>query len=274
MKLGVVGCGNMGGTMVRRWLKMGLVQANEVIAATRTEREAETVRKDLGVSCVTDPATAIAGRGLVLLAIKPQQVADVLPPLAGVIPRGQIWLSVLAGTPRQRIESLLSGGLDAPESAGVEVVRLMPNTPARIGLGVTAACFGEQIAADSKLQVQSLLAALGAVVEIPESQMDNFSAIAGSGPAYVFLFLEALAEEARARGFDADAAQTIANAMVRGAIGLAQDDGRAPALLRREVTSPKGMTEAAIKVLMERDWPGHLREAIGAAASRGAELAG
>ena len=150
----------------------------------------------------------------------------------------------------------------------------MPNTPARIGLGVTAVSFGEEIAADRRQQVLDLLSALGAVVQIPEVQMDGFAAIAGSGPAYVFLMLEALAAEAEARGFEPAVARTMASQMVRGAVGLAQEDGRDPALLRREVTSPKGMTEAALAVLYQRDWPGHLREAIGAAARRGAELAG
>jgi len=177
-----------------------------------------------------------------------------------------VWLSILAGLSRQKVARLLNDR--------VEVVRLMPNTPARIGLGATAVCFGPATAEPDRQRVLRLLSALGQVLEIPESSMDVFTAIAGSGPAYVFLFMEALADAGQALGLEIDVARALASQMVQGAAGLAVADGRAPGELRREVTSPGGTTEAALKVLVERDWPAHVREAVTAAARRSAEMAG
>ena len=265
MKLGVVGCGHMASVMVERWLDVGSVAANQVRAATATEAEAQLVRQRLGIACSAQAAGAIMGCDVVLLAIKPQQIETVLPPLVPHVPPGQIWLSVLVGTPRERIEGLLG---NRPR-----VVRVMPNTPARVGLGATAVCLQAELQAEEQAMVMELLGALGAVFPMVESQINGFTAVAGSGPAYVFLMMETLAAAAQAHGFDVQTARHMAVQMVRGAAALADQDGDDPGHLRRQVTSKGGTTEAAIGVLMARQWPAILTEAVQAAAARGVELA-
>lgn len=265
MKLGIVGCGHMASVMVRRWLDADLIAAADVIAATRTEEEAVTVRRRLGVACGTKASAAVVGRDLVLLAIKPQQVELVLPPLAAAVPREQIWMTVLVGTPRNRLAALLG---DRPRFA-----RVMPNTPARVGAGATAVSFDPDLNAHERAQLNRLLGAMGAVFEMPEDQINGFAAVAGSGPAYVFLMMEALQRAAMESGFEAEMARQMAVHVVRGAAALADDDGGDPGHLRRQVTSEGGTTAAALAVLLARQWPSDLVAAIAAAAQRGAELA-
>lgn len=266
MRVGVVGCGHMASVMVSRWLDLGLLQAEQLSAATATELEAAAVRERLGIACSARAADAIVGCDLVLLAIKPQQVNAVLPAVAAHVPPGQIWLSVLAGTLQERIAALLD---HRPR-----VVRVMPNTPAAVGLGATAVCLHDRLQPEERDLILQLLAGLGEVFPMDEAQLNGFIAVAGSGPAYLFLMLESLQAYAKEQGFDGESARRMAVQMVRGAAALADQDGGDPGRLRRLVTSRGGTTEAAIGVLMARQWPEILTDAMTAAAKRGAELAG
>ena len=162
MKLAVLGCGRMATAMVRRWLATDLLQSEEVSAATRSETSAARVRQDLSIACGTDIDAMVAQAETVLLAIKPQQLQAVLATL-NVAPRAdQMWLSVLAGTTRHQLRALLG---PAPH-----IVRLMPNTPAAIGLGVTAVCADRNLDANMRRTLTTWLEALGTVVELEEER--------------------------------------------------------------------------------------------------------
>lgn len=264
IRIGILGCGKMARAMAARWLAEGACTRDDLRACTASAAGAQIVRDHLGIECGTSAADALEGADLVLLGIKPQQLADALPGLATLARPGQTWLSLLAGTPTHVLEDGL------PQ--GISVVRCMPNTPARVGQGVLALCPGAHATAAAIDTARRLLTPLGRVVDVAEPQMDTFTAVAGCGPAYVLLFLEALAQAARDVGFAADDAQAVALQVVLGTAELARRDGRNPEVLRAEVTSKGGVTQAAIAVLEGQGWPGTLVQAVKAGVARSAEL--
>ena len=265
MKMGILGCGKMAGAMLERWLQTGQVDAANVRAVTRSRASAARVHQHYGVAAGTDTGQLLDWADVILLGIKPQQVAAVAPTWRAHVRPDQVWLSVLAGTTSARLRALLGGG--AP------VVRLMPNTPVRLGLGATAVVWPPDFPADQRAALTTLLADLGDVVPLQEDRIDAFTAIAGSGPAYVFLFVESLTAAAVRLGFGLEEARTMALGVVRGATQLAAEDGRDPAILRAEVTSPGGMTQAALAVYEEMGWTAVTATATQAAVDRAAELA-
>ncbi len=265
-ELGIVGCGRMAGAMLSRWLQTGALRANEVIAANATAAEATDVRARYGVYATERASEPIERARIVLLGIKPQQIDLVLPSLAAHIQAGQVWISMLAGVPLRRLRELLG-----PKPV---LIRIMPNQPARLGCGVTGVATEAGLSEATRQATRDLLADLGDVIELDEERLDAFAAIAGSGPAYVYLFLEALTQAAEALGFEADTAHAMALQTLRGAAALASETGSVPASLRRDVTSPGGTTEAALQVFESRDWRGTVEAATAAAVARAADLAG
>lgn len=263
-RIGIVGCGKMARAMAARWLALDTCEAGELSACTATAAGAQTVSELLGIPCGTDSAAVVAAADLVVLGIKPQQLASTLPTLAASARPGQVWLSMLAGIPTRTLEAGLP--------PGVAVVRCMPNTPARLGQGVVAMCAGSAAGPQAVAEVRSLLEPLGRVVDVAESQMDAFTAVAGCGPAYVLLFLQALGEAAQAVGFSAEEARAVALQVVLGSAELARVDGRPVETLRAEVTSKGGVTQAAIAVLQAADWPAILVRAVRAGVERSIEL--
>lgn len=261
MRVGIVGCGKMARAIADRWLQAGVVQRSDLQASTSRAESAAEVQTTLGIACDTDAARAVTGADVVLLACKPQQAEAVVALASKAAKPGQIWLSVLAGIPTAKLAAWLPDG--------VTVLRAMPNTPVRLGLGVVALCGGT--AADRQA-VQGLLQPLGQVVEVEEPRFDAFTAIAGCGPAYVFRFLEALQAAAEQQGFDPDTAQSLALQVAEGSLALARQAGRPAAELRAEVTSKGGMTEAALAHLAAVGWAEALGTAVEAARARGEAL--
>jgi pyrroline-5-carboxylate reductase len=257
----VVGFGNMGQALVRGWLAKG--RGASSIRIVEPAAAARAVARDLGVA-VED---GVGAADVVVLAFKPNQLADVLPRCGAAVRSRAVFLSIAAGKTLAEIRKGLGGD--------VGVVRAMPNTPAAIGRGMTALVAN---AAASRVQRDlcgELLAAVGAVAWLDdERHMDAVTAISGSGPAYVFLLIECIEHAAIELGLDATLAKQLALATVAGASAYAADAREAPAELRRRVTSPNGTTQAALDVLTAE--PG-MREllvrATRAAADRSRELA-
>ena len=259
----LLGCGKMGSAMLSGWLDSGL----------RPE-----------MVWVTDPhpsdwLTGLASDGLhlndplpespaiVLVAVKPQMMADALPTLKKLGNGDTIFLSVAAGTTIKYYEDTL--GAQTP------VIRSIPNTPAAIGRGITAIIGNENITEDGLQLAEALLSAIGQTVRLQsEDQMDAVTAVSGSGPAYVFHLIETLAAAGEAQGLPTNLAMTLAKATVGGAGQLAEDSDEDPAQLRVNVTSPAGTTAAALEVLMDADtgFPALLNKAVKAATERSKEL--
>ena len=204
----------------------------------------------------------------VILAIKPQMADAVLPALAGRLPEGAVILSIMAGRP--------VAGMRQAIGRAPAVVRAMPNTPAAIGQGMTVAFAGPGVTGAQRSLCDALLAAVGEVAWVDdEDLMDRVTPISGSGPAYVFLLAELLEQAGIAEGIPPALARKLARQTVSGAGALLAASNEDAAELRKAVTSPKGVTERALAVLMaETAWPATIGEAIRQAAARSRELAG
>ncbi|RMD47612.1 MAG: pyrroline-5-carboxylate reductase [Alphaproteobacteria bacterium] len=259
----LVGCGRMGGALLAGWLERG-VRPDAVWVREPNPSDWLRARAGEGVHLGEEPPEPPA---VVVLAVKPQAMGAVLPEVRAV-GADTLVLSIAAGTPIATFEAAFG--------AGQPIVRAMPNTPAAIGRGVTAIVGNRAAGARELALAEALMAAVGKVVRLAEeSQMDAVTAVSGSGPAYVFLLIEALAAAGAAEGLEPELALELARATVAGAAALAEQADEPPAALREAVTSPGGTTEAALRVLMApgEGLPDLMRRAVAAAAGRSRELA-
>lgn len=264
----LVGCGKMGGALLRGWLRCG-IGVDDVHVVDPVE-ESRSLARELGVSW-SGSADALPGGiapGVVVFAVKPQITDGVAPAYAKFAGPGAVFLSIAAGRPIAYFEDRL--GKDA------SIVRAMPNTPAAIGRGISVACANRRVGGDGRSACDELLAAVGEVAWVEdEGLLDAVTATSGSGPAYVFLLVECLAEAGVKAGLPPDLAMRLARATAAGAGELAHGSEEAPSELRRNVTSPGGTTAAALDVLMADDGMGRLlTRAVAAATRRSRELAG
>ncbi|SMH45023.1 pyrroline-5-carboxylate reductase [Rathayibacter oskolensis] len=269
--IAVLGLGSMGGAILTGLLAPG-VHVEGGVRVTNREASKAALWHDHPVvtafATADDPEAnrrAVEGASVVLVAVKPHMVPDVLDEIAEALAPGTVVVSVAAGVTVETFERHL------PES--VAVLRSMPNTPAVVGRAVTGLSAGTRSSADDLDLVRRLFRTVGEVVEVPESQLDALSTISGSGPAYVFLLIEQLTRAAIDKGFTPEQAATMVNGTFLGAAELLVDSGEDPAELRRRVTSPNGTTERAIAVLQEADLASLFTRATDAALARARELA-
>jgi pyrroline-5-carboxylate reductase len=264
----LVGGGKMGGAMLRGWLDGGM-QPGQVTVVDPNDASAAAMRA-LGVTvcgAAGEVPDAFAPE-VIIVAVKPQVIDDVLPHYRRFARPEAVFLSIAAGKTLANFASHL--GDDAA------VVRAMPNTPAAIGRGMIVGCPNAHVKAGQKDLCHALLRAIGEVAWVDdEGLIDAVTGTSGSGPAYVFLMIECLAAAAKAAGLPDDLADQLAITTVSGAAELARVSDEDPAQLRKNVTSPNGTTEAALKVLMADDGLEHLmKRAVAAATERSRELAG
>jgi pyrroline-5-carboxylate reductase len=263
--IALVGAGKMGGALLEGWLRLGLEPRKMAVLEPQPLPQLAALA-DRGLRLNPEPAT-LQQADAVVIAIKPQAAGETLAPLVGNISASALIVSIMAG------RTLRFLGSAFPHVKAM--VRAMPNIPAAIGRGITVAVATKTDAAQRRL-AQTLLGATGAVEWVEdESLMDAVTAVSGSGPAYVFLLAEALAQAGAAVGLPAKLAERLAHETVAGAGELLHRSGEDAATLRQNVTSPGGTTAAALAVLMRPDGLSQLmREAIAAATARSRELAG
>ncbi|MCV2219306.1 pyrroline-5-carboxylate reductase [Thauera sp. Sel9] len=267
MKITFLGGGNMAAALIGGMIERGFEAANIQVVDLGAETRARLAER-FGLRAVESFDAAALDCDVLMLAVKPQQMKAALAPVAGKLSR-QIVISVAAGL---RLDDL-GRWLGAPGQSYSRLVRCMPNTPALIGAGVTGLYADPSVDADGREAAERILAAVGSVVWADtEDQMDAVTAISGSGPAYVFHFIEALEDAGRALGFDEADARRLAIDTVLGAAKLAAGSEDSPAVLREKVTSKGGTTAAALNSLAESGWHGALVRAVGAARARGQEL--
>ena len=266
-RLLLVGCGKMGGAMLSGWIERG-ADAGDITVVEPHREAAEAARRAYGVRVLEEPDIPPGGApAVIVFAVKPQTLPDMAAAYAPVAAGGAVTLSIAAGRPIGFFESALG--------EGAAVVRSMPNTPAAVGRGITAACANAHVSETQRGLCQRLLSAIGEVVWVEdESLIDAVTAVSGSGPAYVFLLIECMTEAGIAEGLPPDIAARLARATVAGSGELARLSDDDAAQLRINVTSPGGTTEAALGVLMADDGMAALmKRAIAAAARRSRELA-
>jgi pyrroline-5-carboxylate reductase len=266
-KLLLAGAGKMGGALLAGWLKQGLA-AGDVIVVEPHAATARAIRRRHRVSVVPSPDGIRGKPATVVFAVKPQAMDAVAPAYARFAGGGTVFLSIAAGKPIAYFRKIL--GRDAA------IVRAMPNLPASVGRGVTVAVANRRVTKAQRRRCDGLLKAVGEVAWIAdEALMDAVTAVSGSGPAYVFLLAECLAEAGRAAGLPKALSAELARTTVIGAGELLRLADDPPAQLRRNVTSPGGTTAAALRVLMGKGgFKGLLKKAVARAARRSRQLAG
>ena len=263
----LVGCGNMGYAMLQGWLKSDRLEAPEIAVVEPNDALRERAAKlGVWVGANVDELPADTSPKLVIFAVKPQVMRDIVPAYRRFAGKGATFLSVAAGTGIGVFEEILG--------AGTPVIRCMPNTPAAIGRGMMVTCSNPHVTKDAQGFAAELLAASGKVASVDdEALMDAVTAVSGSGPAYIFHFIECLTAAGEKAGLPADTAKLLAMQTVFGAASLAAASDEEPGRLREQVTSPNGTTAAALGVLMGGDRLKTLvEEAVEAARKRSVEL--
>ena len=262
-----IGGGNMADALIGGLLKSGFAPAQlravEVDGAAR-RRLSEKYR----IECVAEARGAARPGDVVVFAVKPQQMRDAAR-YSGLKPNANLVVSIAAGITAASLSRWLGG----PNGSYTKIVRAMPNTPALIGAGVTGLCAMPAVTEAERRQAEAILGAVGATVWIPEeSLMDAVTAVSGSGPAYVFWFIEQLAAAGVSLGLAKETAQKLAVETVLGSAKLASQSADAPATLRERVTSKGGTTEAALRAFEDQKLAERFLRAVEAARDRGAEL--
>jgi pyrroline-5-carboxylate reductase len=274
--IGFIGAGNMGAALIGAIIQSGRCRPSDVYAFDTDPDRCAAVGRQSGIGLLGSGAELFSVCDIVVLAVKPQQMTTVLTDISQsahfVKKTRTLLVSIAAGYPIAKIESILYADLDDRQAGQLPIIRVMPNTPALVLAGISGMS-ANRFATDSDLdRVRMLLEAAGGVLEFRESQLDAVTALSGSGPAYVFYLIEALTEAGRNVGLPADQAASLTIATLKGSIELLEKTGETPEKLRRMVTSPGGTTEAALKVLEKRAFKPAVVEAIAAAADRAAEL--
>ena len=263
-RLAVLGAGRMGQAIMSGLLASGW-SPERITAAEANAPTAQEVRERLGIEVRSAP-DAVSGADVVLVAVKPHHVGPVLAEVADRLGAGVTVVSIAAG--------VRTAALAAHLPAGTAVVRVMPNTPALVGEGMAALSPAPGCPPESVELARTILAAVGQVVEVPESLQDAVTAVSGSGPAYVFLLAEAMIDAGVLVGLPRPLAHDLTVQTLVGAATMLRDSGEHPAVLRENVTSPGGTTAAALHVLEDAGLRAAMANAIQAARDRSAELGG
>lgn len=262
MKIGFIGGGNMAVALIGGLLKRGYA-ADNLVVAEPVDAQRARLSHDFGIQ-VEESAAEVLRADVLVLAVKPQVLRQVLTGLPRLADHVCV-LSIAAGIRAGDIARWLNGH--------TAVVRAMPNTPALVGAGIAGLYALPQVSAAQRQQAEAILGAVGSTVWVEhEAQIDAVTAISGSGPAYVFLFIEALEDAARQLGLDADTARALALQTFYGASALAVQDGSEPAVLRARVTSKGGTTERGVAELESHRVRTALLAAAQAAQARAGEL--
>lgn len=266
LRIGFLGAGAMAEALAGGLVQSGSVPAGALRASDPDPARRKHLEERLGVHCSADNAAVVDDSDVVVVAVKPDKVGPVLGALEGDRER-PLWISIAAGVTLRRLGDALS--------PTARIVRAMPNTPAQVHAGATAFCAGEAVRDADRAVTRALFSAVGTVWEAPsEDLLDAVTGLSGSGPAYVFVILEALADAGVRVGLPRDAAATLAAQTVFGAAKLALEGGRHPAQLKDQVTSPGGTTIAGLERLEAGGLRAALYEAVRASVARARELRG
>jgi len=263
-RIGFLGAGNMAEAIADALLDAAVARP-EQISACDISPQRRSLFHAKGARVTEDPAALLAQCDVLIIAVKPQNLPDILPVIGPLLTPEHLLITICAGIPTTRFE--------AAAATPIRVVRVMPNTPIRVRLGAAALCKGAHATDDDILLAARIFGTAGTVVRVEEQLMDAVTALSGSGPAYFYALVEALTDAGKENGLSEQTARELAIQTARGAAEMMARSSEPPDELRRRVTSKGGTTEAALRVMAE----GNLREtviaAVAAAVRRGRELA-
>ena len=261
-KLLFIGAGKMASAIAGGIIRAGVFTPQELAAFDVSSQAAELFTSGTGIVCGKDVQTELQKAENVLIAVKPQYLASALEPLKGKF-AGKLIISIVAGV---RIETL------AELTGSCRIIRVMPNTPALVGKGAAAFAGGNGISEADSLFASNIFNAAGMGVRVDEKLLDAVTGLSGSGPAYVFEFIQALADGGVAEGLPRETALRLAAQTVLGSAAMVLESGLHPGVLKDQVTSPGGTTSRGLEKLAEKAFSGTVIQAVRAASARSAEL--
>lgn len=264
MKIGFIGLGNMATAIIGGILAKGMAKPEDIIGFDKFEGARENAKSRFSITVAEDNSQTAQMSDILFLAVKPQFFPDVLDELKGKISKETLVVSIAAG---KTIEFLEEG-----ISSKHKIIRCMPNTPALVGEGCTGVCYNKQVTDEELESVLTLLNSFGKAYKITENMMDAVVAVSGSSPAYVFMFIEAMADGAVKAGMPRNQAYEFAAQAVLGSAKMVLETGKHPAELKDMVCSPAGTTIEAVKVLEEKGLRGAVMEAMEACIKRNKQL--
>jgi pyrroline-5-carboxylate reductase len=263
-RIAFIGAGNMTSAMIKGLISSRTCTAEHIAASDVRADALAALAAEHGIRTTADNREAARGADVIVLSTKPQVLPTVLTALAADLGADKLVVSIAAGVPLAVLEGSLG--------RGVRVVRAMPNTPALVQAGATAIAAGAHAAESDMRVAEAIFSSVGTVERVPEALLDAVTALSGSGPAYVFLMVEALAAAGVRVGLPASTASALAAQTVFGAGKLLHESGEAPAALRAKVSSPGGTTVAGLERLEQRDFAGVIADAVQRATERAGEL--
>jgi len=263
-QIGFVGGGNMAESLLAGLLRKGLSSPGRLVVSDPLASRRELLSRNLGVSVTPDNQAAVRGADIVVLCVEPQVLDDVLRELAPSLPSDPVIISVAAGYPLSRVQHHLP--------SATRLIRAMPNTPSAIGEGVTAMSLAPGVSSEDRETARQLFESVGMAVVVEERLLDAVTALSGSGPAYVFAMIEALADGGVLAGLPRSTAQLLAAHTVAGAASMVLEQGEHPAVLKDRVASPGGTTIVGLYQLEQRKLRATLMSAVEAATQRSQEL--
>ncbi len=264
MKIGFIGCGNMASAMIGGILKKGIFTKEEIIVSNLTEEGSRRSREKLGVVTTMENRQVAESAKIVVLAVKPQFYEEVLGEIKDVLTEEHILVGIAPGKTLSWLEEKCAQPL--------KIVRLMPNTPAQVGEGMTGVCFNERVSEEEKQEICAITDSFGCTEVIPERLMEGLSAVTGCSPAYVFMFLEAMADAAVHQGMPRKQAYRLAAQAVLGSAKMLLETEMHPGELKDMVCSPAGSTIEGVRMLEKNGFRSAVFEALCAAAEKGKKL--
>lgn len=256
MKVGFIGCGNMAKALIGGILKQGIVTPENILAADKSAKALEAAKETYGICVTEDNAKAACEADYLVLAVKPQFLSDAIAEFREAVREETVILSLAPGKTLAWLEEQFGKPL--------HIIRTMPNTPAMAGEGMTALCPNEAVTEKEKAGAEELFGSVGKTAIVPERLMDTVTGVSGSSPAYVFMFIEALADAAVEGGMPREQAYTFAAQSVLGSAKLVLESGKHPGELKDMVCSPGGTTIEAVRVLEKNGFRSAVIEAAAA----------
>ena len=264
MKIGFIGCGNMGSAMIGGILKKGVFAKEEIIVSNLTEEGSRRSREKLGVVTTMDNCEVVKNARIVILAVKPQFYEEVIREVKAFLTPEHIVIGIAPGK--------TLGWLEEKCEQPLKVVRLMPNTPAQVGEGMTGACINERVTEEDLQEVLTITNSFGRTEVVPERLMDAVGAVSGCSPAYVFMFIEAMADAAVAQGMPRKQAYQFAAQAVLGSAKMVLETGMHPGELKDMVCSPAGTTIEGVRTLEKQGFRSAVFEALQACSDKGKRM--
>ncbi|PAB59253.1 pyrroline-5-carboxylate reductase [Anaeromicrobium sediminis] len=265
-KIGFIGCGNMGGAMIGGIIKSGLIKAENIMVSDLDEKKLESIKTALGINITTDSVELVNNSDIIVLAVKPNIYDLVIKGIKNSLTKDKLLVTIAAGVSLNHMESLL--GHD------YKIVRTMPNTPALVSEGMSALCPNKNISQEELDMIKAIFESFGKAEVVKENLIDAVIGVSGSSPAYVFMFIEAMADAAVLGGMSRDNAYKFAAQSVLGSAKMVLETGMHPGRLKDMVCSPGGTTIEAVSTLEKEGFRSSVIEGMLACMNKSKKMSG